>query len=224
MGPPSQFYHSKAPVVYFPLGKNTSAHILGSGVGKSQRNNMGDPPICGYFGIFYMTLNLLLSPFWALKRDEMMIFIDSCLKCRNSFRLKFSKVIEMMVRLRLRLLIHGRNFYPSVPITFHTAFLEEGKPGPLLQGATYLVPWPWDTCLPATCSTWLLLLLIFFFFCIVVGIGEKRSEVLALVGEYFTGNPGMSHNSSPLQKVRHFETLIFLTQTFPFNKYLLSDV
>lgn len=43
-----------------------------------------------------------------------------------------------MVRLHLSLpnkTIHGRNFYPSVPTTFQqTAFLQEGKPGPLLQG------------------------------------------------------------------------------------------
>lgn len=52
---PRQFYHSKAPVVNFPLGENTSAHTLASGVGKSQRNNMDTPPICGYFGISYMT-------------------------------------------------------------------------------------------------------------------------------------------------------------------------
>lgn len=70
-------------------------------------------------------------------------------------------------------------------------------------------------------------ILFYCFVVVVVGIWEKgRSEVLALVGEYFTGNHDMmSHKAiSPLQKVKHFETLTFLTQKFPFNKYLLSDV
>lgn len=56
--------------------------------------------------------------------------------------------------------------------------------------------------------------ILFYCFVVVVGIGEKgRSEVLALVGEYFTGNHGMSHKGiAPLQKVRHFGTLTFLTK------------